>query len=121
VERFDLARDSPRDVLVSPYFVPRDRGVDWMRRLDKRGVRVVIVTNSLSSTDVLPVHAGYARARRALLEARVELWEIRENPVLSEWPAKRELPIIGPIHPIRVAKGRCVETDRFRLADRRRE
>jgi putative cardiolipin synthase len=68
-------------LMVSPYFVPRDRGVDWLRSLRQRGVRVVIVTNSLSSTDVLPVHAGYSRSRKALLEAGVELWEIREDPV----------------------------------------
>jgi putative cardiolipin synthase len=67
-------------VLVSPYFVPLDRGVEWFRRMRERGVRVVVVTNSLSSTDVSPVHAGYSGSRRALLEAGVELWEIREDP-----------------------------------------
>lgn len=44
-------------VLVSPYFVPLDRGVEWLRGMRRRGVRVVVVTNSLSSTDVSPVHA----------------------------------------------------------------
>ena len=46
----------------------------------QRGLRVVVVTNSLSSTDVAPVHAGYSRSRKALLEAGVELWEIRDDP-----------------------------------------
>jgi len=41
----------------------------------------VVVTNSLSSTDVSPVHAGYSRSRKALLEAGVELWEIRDDPI----------------------------------------
>jgi cardiolipin synthase C len=36
-------------VLVSPYFVPRDRGVEWLWGLRQRGLRVVIVTNSLYS------------------------------------------------------------------------
>jgi putative cardiolipin synthase len=67
-------------VLVSPYFVPRDKGVAWLRGLRQRGLRVVVVTNSLSSTDVSPVHAGYASSRKALLEAGVELWEIRDDP-----------------------------------------
>jgi putative cardiolipin synthase len=67
-------------VLVSPYFVPRDRGVEWFRGLRQRGLRVVVVTNSLSSTDVSPVHAGYSRSRKALLEAGVELWEMRDDP-----------------------------------------
>jgi putative cardiolipin synthase len=68
-------------VLVSPYFVPRDRGVEWLRGLRQRGLRVVIVTNSLSSNDVSAVHAGYSRSRKALLEAGVELWEIRDDPI----------------------------------------
>jgi putative cardiolipin synthase len=67
-------------VLVSPYFVPQDRGVEWLRGMRQRGLRVVVVTNSLSSTDVAPVHAGYSRSRKRLLEAGVELWEIRDDP-----------------------------------------
>jgi cardiolipin synthase C len=67
-------------VLVSPYFVPQDRGVEWLRGMRQRGLRVVVVTNSLSSTDVTPVHAGYSRSRKRLLEAGVELWEIRDDP-----------------------------------------
>ena len=46
----------------------------------QRGLRVVVVTNSLSSTDVSPVHAGYSRSRKALLKAGVELWEMRDDP-----------------------------------------
>jgi putative cardiolipin synthase len=71
-------------VAVSPYFVPQDSGVEWLRGLRQRGLRVVIVTNSLSSTDVLPVHAGYARSRKALLAAGVELWEIRDDPTRQD-------------------------------------
>lgn len=71
-------------IAVSPYFVPRDSGVEWLRGLRQRGMRVVIVTNSLSSTDVLPVHAGYSRSRKALLEAGVELWEIRDDPTRED-------------------------------------
>jgi putative cardiolipin synthase len=68
-------------VVVSPYFVPGKSGVAWFRELLERGVRVVVVTNSLSSTDVAPVHAGYSRYRQDLLKAGVELWEIRADPV----------------------------------------
>jgi len=51
-----------------------------LRGMRQRGLRVVVVTNSLSSTDVTPVHAGYSRSRKRLLEAGVELWEIRDDP-----------------------------------------
>jgi putative cardiolipin synthase len=71
-------------VLVSPYFVPRERGVEWLRGMRQRGLRVVVVTNSLSSTDVSPVHAGYSGSRKALLEAGVELWEIRDDPARQD-------------------------------------
>jgi len=40
---------------------------------------VRILTNSLASTDVVPVHAGYARYRSALLAAGVELHEYRTD------------------------------------------
>ena len=46
-----------------------DTGVEVLADLVKKGVRVRILTNSLASTDVVPVHSGYARYREALLEA----------------------------------------------------
>jgi len=67
-------------LLVSPYFVPGAGGVEQLRALRRRGVRVAIVTNTLAATDVPAVHAGYARYRRALLEAGVELHELRADP-----------------------------------------
>ena len=44
----------------------------FLRQLSERGVRVRILTNSLSSTDVGIVHAGYAKYRKDLLRAGVE-------------------------------------------------
>jgi putative cardiolipin synthase len=63
--------------LVSPYFVPGDRGVQALRGLRARDVDVEILTNSLAATDVLAVHSGYAPYRKPLLEAGVELYELR--------------------------------------------
>ena len=65
--------------LVSPYFVPMDEGVELFADLEKRGVRVRILTNSLAATDVAAVHAGYAPWRPALLQAGIELYEIRRS------------------------------------------
>jgi putative cardiolipin synthase len=64
-------------LIVSPYFVPGDAGVAYFKRMRDRGVRVVVLTNSLAATDVSAVHAGYSRYRRALLESGVELYEIK--------------------------------------------
>ena len=40
---------------------------------------VSVLTNSLAATDVLAVHGGYARYRRRLLRAGVELYELRRG------------------------------------------
>ena len=64
-------------VLVSPYFVPGKAGVARLRSLSARGVKVRVLTNSLASTDVPAVHAGYQQYRRALLDAGVELHELK--------------------------------------------
>jgi len=70
-------------LVVSPYFIPGDAGVAWMRGLAQRGVHVTVLTNSLASTDVGAVHAGYQRYRQALLEAGVRLYELRPGAIES--------------------------------------
>jgi putative cardiolipin synthase len=62
-------------LIISPYFVPMEGGVRFLSKLAQRGVKVRVLTNSLAATDVVPVHAGYARYRPALLEAGIELYE----------------------------------------------
>ena len=63
--------------IVSPYFVPTRNGVDALRTLATRGVRIRVLTNSLAATDVAAVHAGYAKYRRDLLEAGIALHELK--------------------------------------------
>ncbi|MEO1244720.1 MAG: phospholipase D family protein [Pseudomonadota bacterium] len=63
-------------IIVSPYFVPLRQGVDFLSALVRKGVRVVVVTNSLASTNHSSVHAAYARYRRPLLRQGVELYEL---------------------------------------------
>ncbi len=72
-------------IVISPYFVPGKEGVKFFRQLAEQGVRVRILTNSLSSSDVGIVHAGYSKYRKALLRSGVELYEmnkrrVRRNP-----------------------------------------
>lgn len=64
-------------IVVSPYFVPQKEGIDFFGQLVAKGVRVVIVSNSLASTNHSSVHAVYARYRKPLLEQGVELYELR--------------------------------------------
>ena len=64
-------------VLISPYFVPTAAGVDAFTALANNGVRVRILTNSLDATDVAAVHSGYAKRRKDLLRAGIQLYEMR--------------------------------------------
>ncbi|WP_221410264.1 phospholipase D family protein [Paraburkholderia dinghuensis] len=66
--------------LVSPYFVPAESGTRYFSDLAAKGIKVHVLTNSLEATDVVPVHAGYARRRKALLASGVELFELRRTP-----------------------------------------
>ncbi len=74
--------------LVSPYFVPGDRGVEYLTGLVKKGIKVRVLTNSLSSTDGLMAQSGYARHRVNLLKGGVELYELKAD---SKTKASRSL------------------------------
>ena len=66
-------------ILISPYFVPRGRGVESLVNMVKEGVSVAVITNSYTSTDSGLVHAGYSRYRRALLAGGVRLYELKAS------------------------------------------
>ncbi len=68
----------------SAYFVPEDQGVEYLSAMSARGVSVNILTNSMDSTDVLPVYGKYARSREELLEAGVSLYELRPNAARAD-------------------------------------
>jgi putative cardiolipin synthase len=73
-----LADKTKRELfLISPYFVPGKAGVDLLAGVRQRGVRVVVITNSLASTDGVPVHSKYQLYRKPLVEAGIELYEIK--------------------------------------------
>jgi putative cardiolipin synthase len=78
-------------LIVSPYFIPGAEGVKFFQRLRKRGLRVIIVTNSLAATDVAAVHAGYRRYRKALLRAGVELYEFKATAANKKVPLGQRL------------------------------
>jgi cardiolipin synthase C len=63
--------------LITAYFVPTRAGVLALAELVRRGVKVVVLTNSLEATDVGVVHAGYAKHRKQLLKAGVAIYELK--------------------------------------------
>jgi putative cardiolipin synthase len=66
-------------IFISPYYVPGEGGVQLVRDLVGKGVRVIILTNSLASNNHVPVHGGYARYRKDVIRAGAELYEARAN------------------------------------------
>jgi putative cardiolipin synthase len=85
-EAFDLAE---KDLLiVSPYFVPGDDLTEFLAQKITAGVRIRILTNSLSANDVSLVHAGYMNYREELLRGGVELYEFKDKLVDEKTKAK---------------------------------
>ena len=66
-------------LIASPYFVPGKVGLAWFTDMRSRLKTLKVLTNSLAATDVIAVHAGYKKYRKRLLEAGVELFELKPN------------------------------------------
>ena len=75
----------------SPYFIPGDGGTAALVALSKRGVNVRILTNSLSSNDVIPAHAGYDTYRKTLVQNGIGMYELRsdvgQSKVINKTPS----------------------------------
>jgi putative cardiolipin synthase len=65
--------------IESPYFVLRKRGIELLQDFIRRGGKVRALTNSAAATDVLPAQAGYENTRKTLLQAGVDLYELRPD------------------------------------------
>ncbi len=79
--------------LISAYFVPSVEGTEYFTNLAQGGVQVRVLTNAMTSTDVVMVHAGYSKYRRELLEAGIDLYELK--PVIGLPQGRRELSVTG--------------------------
>ena len=66
--------------LITPYFVPGRAGIEGLTGLAARGVRVSLLTNALSATDMLLVYGAYRRYRSALLTAGAKIHEFSPVP-----------------------------------------
>jgi putative cardiolipin synthase len=66
-------------VLVMAYVLPDDIILDWFKEMISRGVRVRVLTNSLATYDSSSGANFYAAGRRSLIEAGVELYELRPD------------------------------------------
>ena len=65
--------------LVSAYFVPTQRGTEYLSQLSNNGIKVRVLTNSLVANDVAVVHSFYSKYRKPLLQNGVQLYEFKPN------------------------------------------
>jgi putative cardiolipin synthase len=80
----EAVKGARKSVLIqSPYLIMPDGGIELLRELTRRGVRIRISTNSLASTDNIQAFSGYHSQRKDLLRAGVELFEFKPHPVLK--------------------------------------
>jgi len=88
------ARGARSDLLiVSPYFVPGNDGVQFFGERRRDGVNVRVLTNSLAATDVWLVHAGYMKYRRPLLAEGVRLFELKPEATGGKGPRRSGMTI----------------------------
>ena len=76
----ELTVNAQHEILISsPYFIPDAEFYRDASALISRGVRIVILTNSLGSTNHPIVHSGYKKHRKRVIEMGVELFELRHD------------------------------------------
>ena len=64
---------------VSAYLIPSESLLQIVRELSDRGVRIRALTNSLASNNHIAAHTAYRHRRKQILEAGVELYELRPD------------------------------------------
>ncbi|HUP05780.1 MAG TPA: phospholipase D family protein [Caldimonas sp.] len=84
--------------VVSPYFVPGALGIESMRGLRDRGVRLRLLTNSLAATDEPAVHAGYVAYRDDMARIGVEIYELSPRLAREEARLGRFGQSVGALH-----------------------
>jgi putative cardiolipin synthase len=78
----EIIPDAEEEVIViTPYLIPGKDGIAFWDMVTDQGVDVIMLTNSLASNNHIPVHAGYARYRHRLIDAGIELYEMRVDAV----------------------------------------
>lgn len=75
-----LVKDARQEIIIqSPYLVLSDKAKSLIQETVQRGVKVIISTNSMASTDNLPAFSGYRNQREELLAMGVQIFEFRPD------------------------------------------
>ncbi len=78
---FDKAQDEL--LITNAYIIPGERGIEFLRMLNARGVDVRILTNSLASHDVPAVNSHYEPWRDDIVGTGTRLFELRADAALQ--------------------------------------
>ena len=76
-----LAKVKDSVIIVSPYFVPGERGMNIIKDAKITPGTTRVFTNSLASTDEPVAEHGYMKYRKALLENNIALYELSPSLV----------------------------------------
>jgi len=84
-EMFNFMGQAQNELLITnAYIIPGQGGIDFVRKLTDRGVRVRILTNSLASHDVPAVNSHYKDWRDDFIGAGAELYEFRPDAAVRD-------------------------------------
>jgi len=76
----EFTKTAQHEVLINnAYLIPDEEMLASARQLVQRGVKFRIITNSLASQDVPAVNSHYGPMRKPILEAGVDLYELRPD------------------------------------------
>jgi cardiolipin synthase C len=84
-----LAQVQREIILVTPYFVPGQFGMERIRELRARAVDVRIVTNATAASDMPVVGIGYERHRAEMLRLGVRLFEVSDERIKHDGRLRR--------------------------------
>ena len=78
---FDRAQEEL--LITNAYIIPGERGIEFLRSLNARGVDVRILTNSLASHDVPAVNSHYEPWRDDIVGTGARLFELRADAAIQ--------------------------------------
>ena len=78
---FDRAEEEL--LITNAYIIPGERGIEFLRTLNARGVDVRILTNSLASHDVPAVNSHYEPWRDDIVGTGTKLYELRADAAIQ--------------------------------------
>jgi cardiolipin synthase C len=82
-----LISSAQREIVISTaYLIPDEELRALFAELAARGVRIVILTNSVQSNNHMLAHVAYKRYRKELLGNGIELYELKpDGPLLDQY------------------------------------